>query len=96
MDAKLDRLLKQRKVEVAAGRGGIVFAIEEAEVIEQETGHVSDITWSKVQGNSRDLQTIQAECVGQINALADELKACGNDVDKTATAWHSPATLASK
>ncbi|TDS82308.1 hypothetical protein [Nesterenkonia aurantiaca] len=66
MDAKLDQLLKQRKVEVLGQLGGVTLAIEEAHVLYTQIGKVSGVTWSKVQANSLALQTIQAEAVAQL------------------------------
>ncbi|RKX00736.1 hypothetical protein D9C01_12540, partial [Corynebacterium diphtheriae] len=60
IDEKIDRLLKQRKLEIAGQLGGVVFAIEEAESVQESTGHVSAVTWSKVQQNSLILQQVLA------------------------------------
>lgn len=84
IDEKLDRLLKQRKLEIAGQLGGIVFAIEEAEAVHGSTGRVSAVTWSKVQQNSLLLQQVQAEAVSQLAAVADRVIASKADVDKLA------------
>ncbi|MDO5678650.1 MAG: hypothetical protein Q4G35_14230, partial [Propionibacteriaceae bacterium] len=84
IDAKLDRLLKQRKLESLGMLGGVTFAIEEAESILEQTGVVSAITWSKVQANSLALQSMQAESVAQLNALGDLVTQAGRDPDKIA------------
>ena len=84
IDAKLDRLLKQRKLESLGMLGGVTFAIEEAESIHDQTGVVSAITWSKVQANSLALQSMQAESVAQLNALAELVTQAGHDPDKIA------------
>ena len=84
MDQKLDRLIKQRKLEVTGQLGGVVLAIEEAEAVQSSTGVVSDITWSKVQANSLTLQQAQAEAIAQLAAIADEIIACKDDVDALA------------
>lgn len=84
IDAKLDRLLKQRKLESLGMLGGVTFAIEEAESIHEQTGVVSAITWSKVQANSLALQSMQAESVAQLNALAELVTQAGRDPDRIA------------
>ncbi|MCH1883961.1 hypothetical protein [Agrococcus sp. ARC_14] len=84
IDAKLDRLLKQRKIEALGQIGGVTFAIDEAKSIYDATGRVSAITWSKVQANSLALQTMQAEAVAQLGALAELVKERGTDTDKSA------------
>lgn len=81
-DAKLDRLLKQRKLESLGMLGGVTFAIEEAESIHEQTGVVSAITWSKIQANALELQSMQAESVFQLNALAELVIQAGDDPDK--------------
>lgn len=84
IDAKLDRLLKQRKIETLGQIGGVTLAIEEAKSIYEATGTVSAVTWSKVQANSLALQTMQAEAVAQLSALADLVKERAVDTDKSA------------
>ena len=84
IDAKLDRLLKQRKIEALGQLGGVMFAIDEANAIFDATGAVSSVTWSKVQANSLALQTMQAEAVAQLSALAEMVNERGVDTDKSA------------
>ncbi len=84
IDAKLDRLLKQRKVETLGQMGGVALAIEEARSIYESTGLVSSVTWSKVQTNSLVLQTMQAESLAQLNALAELVNERATDTDKKA------------
>ncbi|MGY3127735.1 hypothetical protein ACVWW9_001234 [Agrococcus sp. UYP33] len=84
IDAKLDRLLKQRKIETLGQIGGVSFAIEEAKSIYEATGAVSAVTWSKVQSNSLALQTMQAESIAQLSALAELVKERAVDTDRVA------------
>ncbi|UOQ88044.1 hypothetical protein MUN74_12150 [Agromyces endophyticus] len=86
IDAKLDRLLKQRKIETLGQLGGVTLAIDEADSIYRETGVVSSVTWSKVQGNSLALQTMQAEAIAQLNALAEDVSERVGDTDASAKA----------
>ncbi|GAA1151553.1 hypothetical protein [Nesterenkonia lutea] len=89
MDAKLDQLLKQRKVEVLGQLGGVTLAIDEARILYAEVGTVSGIAWSKVQANSLALQTIQAEAVAQLDSLAESVKKQVGNTDKSAQALDS-------
>lgn len=84
IDAKLDRLLKQRKVEVLGQLGGVTLSIDEAHSLYTHTGRISAVTWSKVQANSLALQTMQAEAVAQLDALADNLRDQTGDIDGSA------------
>lgn len=86
LDVKLDQLLKQRKTETLGQLGGASLAIDEAATIHAATGTVSAVTWSKVQAVSLSLQTMQAEAVAQVAALADDVAAAGDDTDKAAKA----------
>lgn len=86
VDAKLDQLLKQRKLETLGQLGGVTLAIEEAASISTHTGTMSGVTWSKVQANSLALQTMQAEAVAQLCAVADLVKEQSKVIDKSAEA----------
>lgn len=86
IDAKLDRLLKQRRVEVLGQLGGVTLAIDEANAIHAETGTVSAVTWSKVQANSLALQTMQAETIAQLQEIADEITKQRGKTDDSAEA----------
>lgn len=49
IDAKLDDLLRRQKDDILADPIGVGMLIEEASAIREQVGHVSDITWSKLQ-----------------------------------------------
>ncbi|WP_289020115.1 hypothetical protein [uncultured Ornithinimicrobium sp.] len=84
IDRKIDQLLKQRKTETLGQIGGVSLAIDEAVSIYASTGTVSSTTWSKVQGTSLALQTMQAESVEQLHVLSEDVKAAAGDADKAA------------
>lgn len=84
IDAKLDRLLKQRQTQTLGQLGGVVLALDEADAIHQQTGLVSDVTWSKVQTNSLALQTMQAEALAQLHEVAEQIGAAHKDLDRAA------------
>lgn len=84
IDKKLDRLLKDRRLEIAGQLGGVVFAIEEAEAVQESTGGISALTWSKVQQNALLLQQVQAEAVTRLADVADRVIGTQDDVDELA------------
>lgn len=84
IDEKLDRLLKQRRIEALGQLGGVASEIDEAATIFAETGRVSPVTWSKVQAASLALKTMQHEALSQLGALAEDVAATAGDADKTA------------
>lgn len=86
IDAKLDRLLKQRKTETLGSLGGVALAIDEAHAIYAQTGTVSSTTWSKIQANSTALATMQAEAIAQLASLAKDINEAGHDPDRLAVA----------
>lgn len=86
IDLKLDQLLKQRKTETLGQIGGVTLAIDEAAAIYAQTGTVSGVTWSKVQGTSFALQTMQWEAVEQLDVVAHNVQTAAGDADKAAKA----------
>lgn len=84
IDKKLDQLLKQKKVESLGQIGGIQAAIQEAFLIYQETGKLSDVTWSKVQSNSTQLQVILSKSVEHLRANAELAAKVSGDPDNAA------------
>lgn len=84
IDEKLDRLLKQRKVEALGQLGGVALAIDEAYDILAQTGVVSAITWSKVQATPLALSTMQAEALAQLHEVATDITTTSGDTDKAA------------
>ncbi|TPW77710.1 hypothetical protein [Schumannella soli] len=84
IDQKLDQLLQQRKIQALGQLGGVTLAIQEADAIHAATGTVSAVTWSKVQANSLALQTMQAESIAQLHAIADRVQSVAGDTDESA------------
>lgn len=92
IDLKLDQLLKQRKTETLGQIGGVRLALDEADAIFAETGAVSTVTWSKIQATSLALQTMQAEAIAQLHAVADNVAAAAGNVDRAASALEQATT----
>ncbi|AMM20634.1 hypothetical protein AX769_11385 [Frondihabitans sp. PAMC 28766] len=74
IDAKVDDVLRAQKDEAVAGMIGAELEIDEAMILRDEVGHVSEVTWSKVQGSSSTLKTTQAYALRQLDALADKME----------------------
>ncbi|RKR73494.1 hypothetical protein [Frondihabitans australicus] len=74
IDAKVDDVLRAQKDEAVAGMIGAELEIDEAMILREEVGRVSEVTWSKVQGTSSTLKTTQAYALRQLDALADKME----------------------
>lgn len=86
IDLKLDQLLKQRKTETLGEIGGVTLAIDEAATIYAQTGTVSEVTWSKVDGLSFVLQKMQWEAVEQLHEVARNVQEATGETDRSAKA----------
>lgn len=73
IDAKVDDILRVQKDSVIADMIGVGFVIDEAMIIRNETGKVSDVTWSKVQGTAYQLARTQAYVVLQLEDINKKL-----------------------
>ena len=73
IDAKVDAIMRAQKDAVFADMIGVEMAIEEALVIRESVGHVSEVTWSKVQSSGVAITRTQAYALRQIAAQADAL-----------------------
>lgn len=96
IDAKVDDILRAHKDAVLADMIGVDLVIDEAMTIRAEVGHVSDVTWSKVQGTTMTIARTQAYALRQLDALAEklekktdvgELKAAANEARTTVQDW---------
>ncbi|NEM90876.1 hypothetical protein [Galbitalea soli] len=74
IDEKVDDLLRAQKDAVVADMIGVDFLIEEAMTIRSQVGHVSETTWSKVQGTAVTIARTQAYALRQLDALAEKLE----------------------
>ena len=85
IDEKVDDLLRTQKDAVFADMIGVDFVIDEAMVIRQQVGRVSEVTWSKVQGTSVTVARTQAYALRQLDAIAEKMehKAKIGDLAKT-------------
>ncbi len=74
LDAKLDDILRGQKDAVLADMIGADLIIEEAMIVREEVGRVSEVTWSKVQATGMTIARTQAYALRQLDALAEKLE----------------------
>jgi hypothetical protein len=75
IDEKVDDVLRAQKDAVLADMIGVGLVLDEAMTIRDHTGHVSEITWSKVQTSSQTLAAVQAYALRQLDALVEKVEA---------------------
>ncbi|WP_018296436.1 hypothetical protein [Corynebacterium lubricantis] len=71
IDEKIDRLIEQRRVDSLSSFNSIRAALLEAQRIYENTGTVSDTTWSKIAGVGIQLQRIQEDALAQLGVVRD-------------------------
>lgn len=74
IDEKVDDVLRAQKDAVLADMIGVDLVIEEAMLIRDKVGRVSEITWSKVQATSATIARTQAYALRQLDALAEKME----------------------
>lgn len=74
IDEKVDDVLRAQKDAVLADMIGVDFVIEEALIVREQVGRVSEVTWSKVQGTTMTIARTQAYVLRQLDALAEKLE----------------------
>jgi len=74
IDAKVDDVLRAQKDAVLADIIGVELLVEEAMTVRDETGRVSEVTWSKVQGTAQTIARTQAYALRQLDAMAQKLE----------------------
>ena len=73
IDEKVDDILRAQKDAVFADMIGVDLIIEEAMTVRDHVGHVSDVTWSKVQVSAERIARTQGYALRALDALADKL-----------------------
>ncbi len=74
IDEKLDDVLRAQVNQVLARMDGADLAIREAMTVRDSVGHVSEVTWSKVQATSSTVLETQAFALRQLRDLAEKLE----------------------
>lgn len=74
IDAKVDDVLRAQKDAVLADMVGAGSVIEEAMIVRDQVGGVSEVTWSKVQATSMTVARTQAYALRQLDALTEKME----------------------
>jgi hypothetical protein len=74
IDKKVDDVLRAQKNSALADMIGVGMAIDEAMTIRGEVGHVSEVTWSKVQSGGMTIARTQAYAIRELDSLAEKLE----------------------
>lgn len=74
IDAKVDDVLRAQKDAVLADMIGVDLLLDEAMTVRREVGHVSAVTWSKVQAAAQTVARTQAYALRQLDALAGKIE----------------------
>ncbi|MGB3955432.1 MAG: hypothetical protein WBL05_09175 [Brooklawnia sp.] len=73
IDEKVDDVLRTQKDSVLADMIGVGLVVDEAMIIRQQVGRVSDVAWSKVQATSATIARTQAYALRQLDALVEKM-----------------------
>ncbi len=74
IDAKVDDILRAQKDAVLADMIGVEVMLDEAMIVRQEVGRVSEVTWSKIQSSASTIARTQAYSLRQLDAVAEKLE----------------------
>lgn len=74
IDTKIDDVLRAHKDAVLADMIGVDLLLDEAMTVRAEVGHVSAVTWSKVQATALTVARTQAYALRQLDALANKVE----------------------
>lgn len=74
IDAKVDDVLRAQKDAVFADMIGVEMLVDEAVVVRDAVGRVSEVTWSKLQGSAATVARAQAYSLRQLDALAEKVE----------------------
>lgn len=74
IDEKVDDILRAQNDAVLADMIGVDLVIEDALIVRDEVGRVSEVTWSKVQATSMVLARTQGYALRQLDAIAEKLE----------------------
>ena len=74
INEKVDDIIRAQKDAVLARVIGVGQVLDEAMLIRQSVGRVSEITWSKVQTSSQIIAETQSYALRQLDAIADKLE----------------------
>jgi hypothetical protein len=93
IDEKVDDVLRAQKDAVFADMIGTDLTIDEAMIVRDHVGRVSEITWSKVQGASKTIARTQAYVLRQLDALAMKLENKNDMADLAETSKEAESSV---
>lgn len=73
IDEKVDDILRAQKDSVLSSMIGASIVLDDAVVEQQRNGHVSEITWSKIQSIPTTIATTQAYALRRLDAIAEKV-----------------------
>lgn len=74
IDAKVDDVLRAQKDAVLSEMIGVEMLIDEAVVVRDTVGRVSEVTWSKIQNSASTIARTQAYALRQLDAIAEKVE----------------------
>lgn len=74
IDKKVDDVLRAQKDAVLAEMIGVGLVIEEAMIVREQVGRVTDVTWSKVQSAPMTIAQTQAYALRQLDGIAEKVE----------------------
>ncbi|OUM41060.1 hypothetical protein B8W73_11965 [Arthrobacter agilis] len=77
MDIKLARLLSDNRARALGDVQGVTLVLEKAYEMYEETGRVSETTWTQVSGHSTSLAQSSSYALSQLDAIVDSLTTGG-------------------
>lgn len=94
IDAKVDDVLRAQKDAVFADMIGVEMLVDEAVVVRDAVGRVSELTWSKLQGSAATIARTQAYSLRQLDALAEKVEKTTKIADLADLAKQGQETVA--
>ncbi|MHA2788601.1 hypothetical protein ACXZ66_05575 [Corynebacterium sp. S7] len=89
IDEKIDHLIEQRKVDSLTSFHSIRAALIEAQRLYENTGTVSDTTWSKIAVVGIGLQKVQEDALAQLGLVRDGIAKKTRNTTKLGSAYES-------
>jgi hypothetical protein len=74
INEKVDDVLRAQKDAVLADMIGVGFVLDDAMVLRDQVGRVSEVTWSKVQAAPTTIGRTEAYALRQLDAIAEKLE----------------------
>ncbi len=93
IEEKVDDILRAQKDAVLAEMIGVGLMIDEAMIVREHTGRVSDITWSKIQSGPMIISSVQSYALRQLDAIATKLEKRSNASELAEVSKAAEATV---